>query len=132
MGLNDLADLGVNLTLPPPAAEHPVMADAALQMVRLHIDPHPGAKIQRRESLAGGANVIPLAFHGQQRGAPDRGGRDRPTVEDQFPQWQMIVLKDALSLDPTQDEVVEGTGIIEAGLSGHGGRIAERVRIVNL
>jgi hypothetical protein len=44
----------------------------------------------------------------------------------------LIVLEDALSLDPTQNEVVEGTGIIEAGLSGHGGRIANRVRIVNL
>jgi hypothetical protein len=60
------------------------MADAALQVMRFHIDPYTGAKIKCRDRLADGANVVALTFHRQQRGSPDRRRRNRSPFEGQF------------------------------------------------
>src|ERR1700689_4804982 len=90
-GLNDLADLGVDLAFPTASAEHAVMADAALQMMRLHVDPHAGAKVERRHGLADGTDVVLFALHGQQSSPADRGGRHSGAVEGQLAKRQMVV-----------------------------------------
>ena len=50
------------------------MAHARLEMVGAHVGRQAGAEIVRRHGLAHGADVVPFAFHRQERGFMDRFG----------------------------------------------------------
>ena len=74
------------------------MADARLHVVQLHILPQARAKVLRGEGLAEAANIVPLAFDGEQRGAPDRPRIDRPAVHHELAEGQNMVLKDSFTV----------------------------------
>src|SRR5262249_29255963 len=82
-GQDHVAHDRVDLGLPAPAAEYAVMADAGLQVVALLVGLEAGAQVVRCRGLADGADVVALAFHGEQRGAPDRLGIDRTALVGQ-------------------------------------------------
>ena len=71
--LNDITHHGVDFVGPAPAAEDAVVANPCLHVVHLHILPQSRAKVLRGEGLAEAANIVPLAFDGQQRGAGRHG-----------------------------------------------------------
>src|SRR5580692_13145824 len=75
--LNDITHYGVDFVVPAPAAEDAVVANPRLHVVHLHILPQSRAKVLRGEGLAEAANIVPLAFDGQQSGVLD----ERPDVD---------------------------------------------------
>ena len=77
--------IGVDFAVPAPAAEDAIMANFRLHVVRLHILPQTRAKVLRGEGLAEAANIVPLAFDGQQRGALGRAGLTRRPCTSKLP-----------------------------------------------
>jgi hypothetical protein len=69
--LNDITHHGVDFVVPASAAEDAVVANPRLHVVHLHILPQFRAKVLRGEGLAEAANIVPLAFDGQQSGVLD-------------------------------------------------------------
>src|SRR6204780_1139110 len=83
----------INLVLPAFAGKDAVMADAGLHVVALEIGAQLAAQIVRGDGLADGADVVALAFDGEQHGAPDRGRIDTITVPLQLAERQYEILK---------------------------------------
>src|SRR5262249_30882836 len=71
-GENDVLDQRIDLVGPAVAAEHAIVADAGLHVVALEIGAQPGAEVVGGRGLADRADVVALAFDGEQHGAPDR------------------------------------------------------------
>ena len=67
-----------------------------LDVVRLHVLAQAAAKIVRRERLPERADVVALAFDGQQRGAVNRAGIDLAVAPRQLAFCQRVILEDAL------------------------------------
>ena len=61
------------------------MADAGLHVVALEIRPQIAAQIVRGNRLADGADVVALAFDGQQRGLADRARIDLRPCQSSVP-----------------------------------------------
>ena len=78
VGQDGVSHQGVDLAGPAFAGENPVMADAGLHVMRLHVGSQAAAQVLRRERLADGADVVALALDGEQRGAADGARRDQP------------------------------------------------------
>src|SRR5207302_5318705 len=89
-------DLGVGLGLPTAAVEHAIMSDFELEVVQLFRRRDAGAEIVRGDGLADRANVVILALDGHQRGLLDRLRLDRVAMHPEMPEWQVMVVKDAL------------------------------------
>src|SRR4029077_10970132 len=70
----------INLVLPALAGKDAVMADAGLHVVALEIGAQLAAQVVRGHRLADGADVVALAFNGEQHGAPDRRRVDLAAV----------------------------------------------------
>src|SRR6202042_2002900 len=70
----------IDLVLPALAGKHAVMADAGLHVVALEIGAELAAQVVRRHRLADSANIVALAFDGEQHGTPDRGRIDLVAV----------------------------------------------------
>ncbi len=87
----DVADDGVDLARPAPAAEDAVMADAGLHVMPPQIGPDLAAQLLRRERLADGADIVLLALDREQRRAPDRPRIDQPATDAQPPQRQIML-----------------------------------------
>src|ERR1044072_3389851 len=73
----------IDLRFPLLAGEHPVVAGAGLHVVALTVRLDAGAQVLRGERLANRADVVLLAFHGEQRGALDRARLDGLATERQ-------------------------------------------------
>ena len=82
--LDMVADTGIDLIVPALAVEDAIMADAGLQMVRLHIGTQAAAHILRGERLAHGADVVLLALDREQKRLLDRARRHWPPFKEQF------------------------------------------------
>src|ERR1700730_3750963 len=78
--LNDITHHGVDFVVPAAAAEDAVVANPSLHVVHLHILPQSRAKVLRGEGLAEAANIVPLAFDGQKRGALDGARIDQAAM----------------------------------------------------
>ena len=78
--LNDITHHGIDFVVPAPAAEDAVVANPCLHVVHLHILPQSRAKVLRGEGLAEAANIVPLAFDGQQSGTPYRARIDQAAM----------------------------------------------------
>ena len=74
--LDHVPDDRVDLRLPAAPAEHAVVPDARLEVVTLPHGPDPGAQVVGGQRLADGADVVALAFDGEERHPPDRAGVD--------------------------------------------------------
>ena len=85
---------GVDFVVPAAAAEDAVMANPRLHVVHLHILPQSRAKVLRGEGLAEAANIVPLAFDGQQRGALDGARIDQAAMHLELTEGQNVVLED--------------------------------------
>ena len=83
--LNDIPHNRIDFIVPAAAAEDAIMADTCLHAVQLHMLAQPRAKVLCRERLTEAANIVPLAFHGQQRGAPDGARIDRRPCTSSLP-----------------------------------------------
>src|SRR5215813_13838876 len=83
----------IDLVLPPLAAEHAIMADARLHVVALEIGPQARAQVVRGERLADCADVVALAFHGEQHGAPNRARLHWPAAPVEPSERQGVFLK---------------------------------------
>src|SRR4029453_11072646 len=66
-----VAHYGVDLGLPALAAEHTVVTGAGWHVVAPGVGLEALAQIVRRRGLPQGADVVPLALHRQQCGAPN-------------------------------------------------------------
>ena len=69
------------------------MADAGLHVVALEIGPQLAAQIVRGHGLADGADVVALAFDGQQHGFADRARIDTLAVPFELAERQRMVLE---------------------------------------
>jgi hypothetical protein len=74
------------------------MADTRLHAVQLHMLAQPGTKVLRRECLTEAANIVPLAFHGQQSGAPGSAGIDPAAMHIELAERQKVVLKNPFTV----------------------------------
>jgi hypothetical protein len=83
----------IDVAAPAPSGEDPVMADAGLDMMTLHVGPEAAAQFLRSQCLAGTANVVALAFDGEERSAPDRARIDTPAVPFEIAKRQRVLLK---------------------------------------
>src|SRR4051794_1040133 len=92
--LDDHAQHRIYLIGPAPPVEHTVMPGARLEMVVLQMGSQAAAQFLRRRGLADGADVVVLAFHREQRRAPDRGRIDRAVMPFQLALGQRMFLKD--------------------------------------
>src|SRR3546814_4497253 len=63
--------------LPARAVEHPVVADARLDVVVVVLGRNAATQIMRRLGLAEAADVVLLAFHRHQRRAADLAAVDK-------------------------------------------------------
>src|SRR5580700_4991762 len=93
VGADEVADLGIDLRLPPPAVEDPVMADIELQVAGLLRFRHVTAETLRCCRLADGANVVSFALDGHQRGLLDRARIDQFVVYAEPAMRQILALK---------------------------------------
>jgi len=94
--LNDITHHGVDFVVPAPAAEDAVVADSSLHVVHLHILPQSRAKVLRGEGLAEAANIVPLAFDGQQSGTPYGARIDQAAMHLELAEGQSVVLENQL------------------------------------
>src|ERR1700722_17774166 len=107
---NHILQNRIDLVLPALAREHAVMADAGLHVVALEIRAQLAAQVVRRHRLADSADVVALAFDGEQHGAPDRGRVDLVAVPLQLAERQRVFLED----DPHRLQIELG-GEVEHG-----------------
>src|SRR6516162_4941860 len=93
VGQYGVSHQGIDLAGPAAAAEHAVVADAGLHVVLLAVGPEARAEIVRRHGLTDRADVVALAFDGEQRGAADRLGMDPAALPVELPLGQQMVLE---------------------------------------
>ena len=91
--LDDVANDRVDVLLPAAAAEDAVVADVRLHVVRSQPGPQP-RQVLRCQGLADRADVVALAFDGEQRRAPDRRRVDLPAAQRQLAERQRVLLED--------------------------------------
>ena len=94
--LNDITHHGVDFVVPAPAAESAVVANPCLHIVHLHVLPQSRAKVLRGEGLAEAANIVPLAFDGQQSGTPYGARIDQAAMHLELAEGQSVVLENQL------------------------------------
>src|SRR5919202_1379786 len=94
-GGDELPDDGVDLGLPARPAEDAVVADLLLQVVALALLGDAGAQRVGRLGLAGRADVVVRALHGEQRGVPDADGVDALAPPGELPAGEVVLLEDA-------------------------------------
>src|SRR4051812_32412186 len=78
--VNELLQPRIDLRFPPSPAEDAVMPDAWLHVMFFHVWPDAGAQVMRRERLSDRADVVFLAFDGEQRRAADSAGLNQPAA----------------------------------------------------
>ena len=86
----------------------PVVADAGLHVVLAHVRAQARAQVLRGQGLADAADVVALAFDGQQRGAADARRLDAAAAPLQFAARQVVALEHAL--DRLQIELGDAAG----------------------
>src|SRR3546814_1472453 len=76
-GADHVAHPRLNLRAPARAVEHPVVADARLDVVVVVLGRNAATQIMRRLGLAEAADVVLLAFHRHQRRAAELAAVDK-------------------------------------------------------
>src|SRR3954465_7569601 len=90
---DEVTHLWINLAAPAPPVEDAVMADLGLQVMLLLAGRKPSAEIERRRGLADGADIVVLAFDGEQRRAFDRRRLDLAVARDEAAERQRMLLE---------------------------------------
>ena len=94
--MDDLAHRWIHLILPALAAEHAVVPDPCLHIVRAQVLRQFFAQVLRRKGLAQGADVIALTFHRQQCGTADQLRLDGAVTPFQLAAGQRVFLEHQL------------------------------------
>src|SRR5215213_6374638 len=94
-GVDGFAYAGVDLGVPLASAKNAVVADAGLEVVDLEVRGDAGAEVLRGDGLAYGADVVALAFDGEEGGLADGGGVDLALTYGEFAARKVVGLEDA-------------------------------------
>src|SRR3546814_1386651 len=94
-GADHVAHPRLNLRAPARAVEHPVVADARLDVVVVVLGRNAATQIMRRLGLAEAADVVLLAFHRHQRRAADLAAVDKLAAMHQAALRQGMLLEHA-------------------------------------
>src|SRR5258706_9978935 len=133
--LDDIAHLRIDAGLPALAAENAVVADAGLDVVALEVRPHAGAQVLRRERLADRADIVALAFDGEQSHAADRARLDLAAAHRELAFGEGIVLENRLDrLEVELRRQIHGGEILVVEAPGRLGlrAVAAQTRLVDL
>src|SRR3984957_10124764 len=96
VGADEIPHLRIDRLAPAPPVEHAVMADLGLDVTLLPARFQPGEQGVRGRGLADRANVVVLAFDGQERGARDRLRLHLARARHELPERQGVILENAL------------------------------------
>src|SRR5262249_44725184 len=83
----------INRVSPTLPIEHPIVADTSLHVMTFHVGPQAAVQPLGGERLTDRADIVSLAFDGEQRGASDCPRVDTPALPLEFAQWPRVLLK---------------------------------------
>src|ERR1700731_3085548 len=92
---DDIPHQRIDLVGPTIAAEDAIMPDTGLHVVALEVRPEPRAQLVGCGGLSDGADVVALAFDGEQHRALDGARLDPLTAPRELAGRQRVLLKNA-------------------------------------